>query len=42
MGAEFCKSFAKKMIGENVADAAFTLADYIKGVVIDYYQEAKN
>ena len=42
MGAEFCKSFAKKMIGENVTDAAFTLADYIKGVVVDYYQEAKN
>ena len=42
MGAELCKSFAKKMIGENVTDAAFTLADYIKGVVIDYYQEAKN
>ncbi|WP_337364249.1 hypothetical protein [Prevotellamassilia timonensis] len=42
MGAELCKSFAKKMIGENVTDAAFTLADYVKGVVVDYYQEAKN
>lgn len=42
MGAKLCESFADKVIGKDATDAAFTLADYIKGVVIDYYQEAKN
>lgn len=41
MGTKLCKFFANKVMGEDATEAAFTLADYIKGVVVDYYQEAK-
>ncbi len=42
MGAELCKSFAEKLVGENVSKATFILADYIKDLIIDFYRKARN